>query len=169
MNEQIANKLVMPFQRWWQSINQREKVMVSVCSLLIVVAVVFWGAVQPLKERREQAKSRIQSEKQLLSWVTDNAEKITALRKQGGVVRTSTPLNQVITTSTRQFKIELIRVQPRGEMMQVWVQPLPFSQLVAWIAYLKEQQGVDVEFMDIKRAKQNGVVEVQRLQLKRGG
>ncbi len=168
MNEQIANKLVMPFQRWWQSINQREKVMVSVCSLVIVVAVVFWGVIQPLNERSELAKNRIQSEKQLLSWVTDNAEKISTLRKQGGVVRTSTPLNEVITTSTREFKIELIRVQPRGEMMQVWVQPLPFSQLVAWIAYLKEQQGVTVEFMDIKRAKQTGVVEVQRLQLKRG-
>lgn len=169
MNEQIANKLVMPLQRWWQSINQREKVMVSLCSLLIVVAVVFWGVIQPLNERSEQAQNRIQSEKQLLTWVTDNAEKITMLRKQGGVVRTSAPLNEVITTSTREFKIELIRVQPRGEMMQVWVQPLPFSRLVAWIAYLQEQQGVDVEFIDIKRAQQTGVVEVQRLQLKRGG
>lgn len=169
MNEQIANKLVMPLQRWWQSINQREKVMVSICSLSIVFAVVFWGVIQPLNERSEQAQNRIQSEKQLLTWVTDNAEKITMLRKQGGVVRTSAPLNEVITTSTHEFKIELIRVQPRGEMMQVWVQPLPFSRLVAWIAYLKEQQGVDVEFIDIKRAQQTGVVEVQRLQLKRGG
>ncbi|MCG6507489.1 type II secretion system protein GspM, partial [Vibrio parahaemolyticus] len=56
----------------------------------------------------------------------------------------------------------------RGEMMQVWIQPLPFSQLVSWIAYLKEKQGVDVEFMDLDRGKVPGVVEVKRLQLKRG-
>ncbi|WP_165310031.1 type II secretion system protein M [Vibrio ziniensis] len=169
MNEQIANKLITPLQSWWQSINQREKIMVVVCSLLMIAAIVFWGVLQPLNERNSQAKNRIQSEKQLLAWVSENADKITTLRKQGGVVRTSTPLNQIVTTTTRQFKIELIRVQPRGEMMQVWVQPLPFSQLVAWIAHLKEQQGVDVEFMDIKRGKQSGLVEVQRLQLKRGG
>ncbi len=169
MSEQIANKVIAPLQHWWQSINQREKVMVSICAFLVLVAIVFWGVLQPLSERSAQAKSRIQSEKQLLTWVADSADKITALRKQGGVVRSSTPLNQVITTSTRQFKIELIRMQPRGEMMQVWIQPLPFSQLVAWVAYLKEQQGVDVDFMDIKRSKQAGVVEVQRLQLKRGG
>ncbi|MDW6018609.1 type II secretion system protein M [Vibrio plantisponsor] len=169
MSEQIANKVIAPLQHWWQSINHREKVMVSICALLAVVAIVFWGVLQPLNERGVQAQNRIQTEKQLLAWVTDSADKITALRKQGGVVRTSTPLNQVITSSTRQFKIELIRMQPRGEMMQVWIQPVPFTQLVAWIAYLKEQQGVDVDFMDIKRGKQAGVVEVQRLQLKRGG
>ncbi|TNF20000.1 MAG: type II secretion system protein M, partial [Vibrionaceae bacterium] len=35
-------------------------------------------------------------------------------------------------------------------------------------AYLKEKQGVDVEFMDLDRGKVPGVVEVKRLQLKRG-
>lgn len=169
MSEQIASKVIAPLQHWWQSINHREKVMVSICGFLVTVAIIFWGVLQPLNERSVQAQNRIQTEKQLLTWVTDSADKITALRKQGGVVRTSTPLNQVITTSTRQFKIELIRMQPRGEMMQVWIQPVPFTQLVAWIAYLKEQQGVDVDFMDIKSGKQAGVVEVQRLQLKRGG
>ena len=61
------------------------------------------------------------------------------------------------------------RLQPRGEMMQVWIQPLPFSQLVSWIAYLQERQGVSVDAIDIDRGKVNGVVEVKRLQLKRGG
>ncbi len=158
--------LITPLQNWWHSINQREKSMVLACSLLAVIAGVYWGVLQPLNERSAQAKSRIQSEKQLLSWTSEKAEEIIKLRQQGGVVRTSAPLNQIITRSTRQFKIELIRVQPRGEMMQVWVQPLPFTRLIEWVAYLKEKQGVDVEFMDIKRGKQAGLVEVQRLQFK---
>ena len=116
----------------------------------------------------DAARARIVSEQQLLQWVQSTADDIVTLRRQGGVVGTAQPLNQVISSSTRQFNIELIRVQPRGEMMQVWIQPLPFSQLVSWIAYLKEKQGVDVEFMDLDRGKVPGVVEVKRLQLKRG-
>ncbi len=160
--------LITPLQSWWQSITQREKQMVLVCGLFGLVAVIFWGVIQPLNERSALAKSKIQSEKQLLEWVTKRADEITTLRQQGGIVRSSEPLNQVIMTSTRRFKVELIRVQPRGEMMQVWVQPMPFSKLVDWIAYLKEKQGVDVEFIDIQRGKQPGLIEVQRLQLKRG-
>ncbi len=160
--------LITPLQSWWQSITQREKQMVLVCGLFGLVAVIFWGVIQPLNERSAQAKSQIQSEKQLLEWVTKRADEITILRQQGGIVRSSEPLNQVIMTSTRRFKVELIRVQPRGEMMQVWVQPMPFSKLVDWIAYLKEKQGVDVEFIDIQRGKQPGLIEVQRLQLQRG-
>ncbi len=160
--------LITPLQSWWQSITQREKQMVLVCGLFGLVAVIFWGVIQPLNERSALAKSKIQTEKQLLEWVTKRADEITTLRQQGGIVRSSEPLNQVIMTSTRRFKVELIRVQPRGEMMQVWVQPMPFSKLVDWIAYLKEKQGVDVEFIDIQRGKQPGLIEVQRLQLKRG-
>jgi len=160
--------IITPLQSRWDSITLREKRMVLICLLFAVIAILYWGILQPLSERSELAKNRIQSEKQLLQWVSDRADTILTLRKQGGVVRTSEPLNQVIVASTREYNVELIRVQPRGEMMQVWVQPLPFTKLVAWIAYLKEQQGVNVEFMDVKRGKQPGMVEVQRLQLKRG-
>jgi len=160
--------LITSLQSWWQSISQREKRMVAVCGVLVFVAVIFWGVVQPLNEKSAQAKSQLQSEKLLLKWVSNRADEITTLRQHGGVVHSSEPLNQVITTSTRRYKIELIRVQPRGEMMQVWVQPMPFQKLVDWIAYLKEEQGVDVEFIDIQRGEHPGLIEVQRLQLKRG-
>ncbi len=162
------NRFITPLQSWWQSISQREQRMVVICSVFALVAVVFWGVLQPMSEKGTQAKNRVLSEKQLVKWVTDNADKIVTLRQQGGVVRSSEPLNQLITASTRRFNIELVRLQPRGEMMQVWIQPLPFTKLVDWVAYLKETKGVDVEFMDVKRGQKPGVVEVQRLQLKRG-
>lgn len=156
-------------QAWWTSISAREQKMVLGCLVLGIVGVIYWGVLSPLGQRTELAKARIVSEKQLLNWVTDKADDIVRLRAQGGVVASNQPFNQVISSSAQRFQIELIRIQPRDEMMQVWVQPLPFTKLVDWIAFLKETQGVDVEFMDIGRAQQSGVVEVKRLQLKRGG
>ncbi|MCG6213617.1 MULTISPECIES: type II secretion system protein M [Vibrio] len=164
----LLGPLQASLQTWWSGISQREQRLVLMCGGLLFLGVLYWGILQPLQQRSDAAKARIVSEQQLLQWVQSTADDIVALRGQGGVARTSQTLNQVITNSTRQFNIELIRVQPRGDMMQVWVQPLPFSQLVAWIAYLKEKQGVDVEYMDLDRGKVSGVVEVKRLQLKRG-
>lgn len=161
--------LLNPVQIWWSTISQREQRLMLICGAVLLLGLIFWGVVQPLQQRSENARNRIQSEQQLLQWVKSTADDIVTLRRQGGVVRTNQPFNQVIASSTRDFNIELIRVQPRGEMMQVWVQPLPFSQLVSWINYLREKQGIDVEFMDLDRGAAPGLVEVKRLQLKRGG
>ncbi len=108
-----------------------------------------------------------QSEKQLLTWVQDKADDITALRK-AGCQFSNQPLNQLVSSSARRFKVELIRVQPRNDSVQVWIKPLAFNQLVDWLRYLKEQQGIEVEFLDIDRTDQAGMIDVNRLQFKRG-
>lgn len=154
---------------WWHSISQREQRLLLIGGGTLLLGLLYWGVLAPLSQQSDVAKTRISSEKQLLQWVQNTADQIMTLRQKGGVVRSNQPLNQVIANSTGQFKIELVRVQPRGDRMQVWVQPLPFSQLVAWLAYLKERQGIDVEFMDIDRGKVPGMVEVKRLQFKRIG
>ncbi|CAM2892767.1 type II secretion system protein M [Vibrio ordalii] len=164
----MKNSLSALQQRWAAFSPREQKLLLGGVSLC-VVAIIYWGVLAPLNQKAELAQARIISERQLLNWVTDKADAIIQLRAQGGVVATAQPLNQVISSSVQRFQIELIRIQPRDEMMQVWIQPLPFSKLVDWLAFLKEQQGVDVEFMDINRAQQSGVVEVKRLQLKRGG
>ncbi|MFA0349193.1 type II secretion system protein M [Vibrio sp. F13] len=159
--------MIEPLQAWWTSISQREQRLVIGCSILLVVGVVYWGLIQPLSQRAELAQTRIQSEKQLLTWVTNKANEVVELRGSGGIVA-SQPLNQSVPASMRRFNIELIRVQPRGEMLQVWVKPVPFNKFVDWLTYLKEKQGVEVEFMDIDRSDNPGVIEVNRLQFKRG-
>ncbi|CAH0524377.1 Type II secretion system protein M [Vibrio hippocampi] len=155
-------------QSWWVSISQREQRLVVVCALILLVGGIYWGILAPFDQRTELAQSRIQSEKQLLSWVTQQADKITEQREAGGVVVSSQPLNQVVTSSTRRFNIELIRMQPRNEQLQVWIKPIPFEFFVNWLFYLEQQQGISVEVMDIDKSDQDGVIEVKRLQFKRG-
>ncbi|MCJ0814213.1 type II secretion system protein M [Vibrio vulnificus] len=163
----MTNLLNM-FQAWWSNISQREQRLVVVCGVFGLIGLIYWGVLQPINARAEQAQLRIQSEKQLLSWVSEKADELAGLRASGGVSFSNQPLNQVIASSARQFKVELQRVQPRNEMLQVWVAPMPFNRLVDWLTFLKEKQGIEVEFMDIDRGKESGLVEVNRLQFKRG-
>lgn len=160
--------LISPIQAWWSSISQREQRLVLGCGAIAVVGIIYWGVLQPMSQRAELAQSRISSEKQLLSWVQNKADDITALRKSSGVSFSNQPLNQIVSSSARRYKVELIRVQPRNESVQVWIKPLAFNQMVDWLRYLKEQQGIEVEFLDIDRTEQAGMIDVNRLQFKRG-
>lgn len=160
--------LIAQVQTWWSTISQREQRMVMGCGAIAIVGLIYWGLLQPVSQRAELAQSRIQSEVELLAWVQDKANEITELRKSGGVSYSNQPLNQLISSSARRYQVELIRVQPRNESVQVWIKPLAFNQLVDWLRYLKDQQGIEVEFLDIDRTDQAGMIDVNRLQFKRG-
>lgn len=161
-------QLINTLQQWWLSISQREQRLVVVCGLLLLVGGLYWGIVQPVSERAAEAQVRIQSEKQLLSWVKDKADEISQLRGQGGQPVSSLPINQAVSSSVGRFNVELIRVQPRGEAFQVWVAPMPFNQFVNWLAFLQETHGIGVQFLDIDKAERDGMVEINRLQFGRG-
>ncbi|UQA52392.1 type II secretion system protein M [Vibrio sp. ED002] len=160
--------LIAQAQAWWNSISQREQRLMMGGGVIAIIGMIYWGLLQPMNQRAELAQTRIQSEKQLLNWVQDKADDITALRKSGGVSFSNQPLNQLVSSSARRYKVELIRVQPRNESVQVWIKPLAFNQMVDWLRYLKEQQGIEVEFLDIDRTDQAGMIDVNRLQFKRG-
>jgi general secretion pathway protein M len=153
---------------WWSSISPREQKLVMIGSVLLLLGMVYWGLVQPMAERASNAAARIQSEKQLLSWVEDKADEIVSLRKAGGKSASSLPLNQAVSSTTKRFGIELVRVQARSEELQVWISPVEFNKFVDWVAFLQETHGVSVVFLDLDKGEQPGMIEVQRLQFKKG-
>lgn len=162
------NNLLTSLQAWWQSISQREQRLVIACTLLVLVGGLYWGVVQPVVTRADNAQMRIQSEKQLLAWVKDKADEIAALKGQGGKSVSGLPINQAVSSSVQRFKVELIRVQPRGDEFQVWVAPMPFNQFMNWVTFLQENYGIGVIFLDLDKGDQEGMVEINRLQFGRG-
>lgn len=161
-------RLIEALNVWWSGISQREQRLLIICALLLVVGALYWGLLQPMQQRAEQAQMRISSERQLLGWVKEKADRISELRGRSGQSARVLPLNQVVSTSVGRYKVDLIRMQPRDQELQVWVQPLSFNQLLSWLAHMRETHGVEVQFIDLAAAEQPGVVEVKRLQLKRG-
>lgn len=155
---------------WWKALSAREQRLVLGCGGALIIAVLYWGIWQPLANRAEMAERRLQGERQLLSWVSGKADEITSLRGSSGAngAVSHKGLNQVINETTRQFRIELIRMQPRSEAVQVWVKPLPFNTLVNWLAFLRDEHGIDAQFLDVSKTDSTGMVEVNRLQLGRG-
>ena len=155
---------------WWKGLSAREQRLVLGGGGALVLAVLYWGIWQPLATSAQNTENRLQSERQLLTWVTKKADEIVALRGTSGSTGavSNKGLNQVINETTGRFRIELIRMQPRSEAVQVWVKPLPFNTLISWLAYLRDEHGIDAQFLDVSKMDQAGMVEVNRLQLGRG-
>lgn len=154
-------------QAWWSQLSGRERSLLALLLLSSVMIVFIFGLWQPMRAGLQTAQQQANRQNELFDWVKSRANQIESLRQSGGISATTRqPLNQVIATSSQEFAISLIRIQPRGEELQVWVAALPFNRLLDWINYLNRQQGIQVTALDIERTEQNGVVEVRRLQFK---
>lgn len=160
-------------QAWWQKLTLREQRLLFVAAISLLVGLLYWGVALPAIEKQKQAVELKRTESELLIWVQERANHIVQLRKvegkggQEAIVANNSPLNQVVSSSTKRFQIELVRMQPLNQTLQVWIKPSPFNQFIQWIDHLKNSEGVDVEVMDISNSQQPGIIEVKRLLLKR--
>ncbi|UJF19450.1 type II secretion system protein M [Vibrio sp. SS-MA-C1-2] len=155
-------------KQWWLALSLREKRLVIIAAVALSIATLYWGVLQPLQQREQLAQSRVQSEKQLYSWTEQQVQKIINLGGvKKGTVKSTGSFNSIVTQSLGRYKLELVRLQPRGDKLDVWVKPAPFNQLLQWLDNL-QQQGISVNFIDLDRSEVSGMVEVKRLQLGRG-
>jgi general secretion pathway protein M len=152
----------------WKVLSSREQWFLLVTVILLVLLGAYAGVIRPLQQQSREAETRLNAETNLLAWVKNQADTIVRHRQVSDNSNSDLPLNQVITSSINQFGIRLIRMQPKSEGIQVWVEPVPFNQFTDWLLFLQRDYGIRVVLMDISRGSQGGMVEIKRLELVRG-
>jgi general secretion pathway protein M len=152
----------------WNALSSREKGLVIFTSSFVLFACLYWGAWQPWSRYSQQVTQQMKNEKSLFEWVSATANNIVALRASpnaGGQSQTASQgLNQIISKTANQFNVDLIRMQPRtADQLQVWIKPMPFNGLLAWLGQLENRHGIQVDLLDLASEKTQGVVLVNRL------
>ena len=56
-------------------------------------------------------------------------------------------------------------MQPQGDSLQVWLDSAPFTQLLFWLEHLANNEGLQVQAIDLTKGDKQGEVRVRRLQL----
>ncbi|MGX9417952.1 type II secretion system protein GspM [Vibrio sp. RC27] len=152
---------------WWSQISSRERWLVGTLAGLGLLVLFVFGFWQPMNQSLVSSKQALEREKSVLQTVMTQSNRIESLRKEKGIESTSQePLNQVIAASSKKLNISLIRIQPRDQELQVWVEPLRFDTLLDWINTLDRNFGIQVVALDIERSDKPGMVDVRRLQFR---
>lgn len=155
---------------YWQGLEKREQHFAMITIVVLILCLLYFGIISPLQKRAEQAQKNVRSELGVFVWVSDKAGEIEAFRGQAGDTTqvSALPLNQAVTSSVKHYNLEIDRLQPFQEDIEVWLKPMPFSSLLKWLEDLSKKYGVQVKFIDIGKTDAQGMVEVKRLRLGRG-
>src|SRR5690606_5857245 len=132
----------------------------SVAVALILLYLLIWLPTQNfLKSARQDAER--QSE--LVGWIKQNEQ---TARELAARSNTAAPtglegqsLLSVVGSSARNFSIELRRFEPEGDnKMRVWLEKVPFIQVLLWLDDLQKRYGIQVEQISVDRDETPGIV-----------
>ncbi|MBS2784104.1 GspM family type II secretion system protein ExeM [Aeromonas salmonicida] len=156
-------------QGWWRSISVREQRLVAVGGSCLLIGLFYWIVWQPIVNRIAERERQVLSQQQTLAWLKEKGEEVLAMQGgQGRQLDTSGTLEGVVNRTAFNQKIKIARLQPQGQELQVWIDTVPFDDLLIWLASLADQHGVQVQVIEVARENlAPGLVKVRRLQLSR--
>jgi general secretion pathway protein M len=153
------------FKSMFLQLSEREQRLVVISTVLVLVAIFYWGIWSPLNTSLEKNKVAVKNQTELIAWVQKNANRAVQLRSGGGNKTSfSGYLPQAVNQSASRMKIAISRMQPQGNELQVWIDQAPFNDVLSWLQSL-EKTGVSILDIDIAESKLPGQVKIRRLKL----
>lgn len=149
----------------FHALNEREKKLVVIAGIVIIVSLFYFAIWSPIQQSIKTNKASVESQTKLLAWVEQNAAKAIQLKrssgKSGGFAGS---LPQAVNQTAARFNIDITRMQPQKDDIQVWVDKAVFNDVLAWLQQL-EQMGINVAEADIAESDDVGMIKVRRLRL----
>jgi general secretion pathway protein M len=152
-------------KNWWQQLQLREQRLVGGMSVLIGFFILYALIWQPLNKSITDRKLKIEHQQVLLAWVQENTARYQKAMRSGGTNSQGASLSSIVNRTSGRNAINIARMQPQGDDLQVWIDEVEFNQLLNWLGQLSMQEGLQVKNIDLSKADQQGVVRVRRLQL----
>ncbi|MEG0009194.1 GspM family type II secretion system protein ExeM [Aeromonas lusitana] len=156
-------------QGWWRGISTREQRLVAVGGSFLLLGLCYWAIWQPIANRIAERERQVVNQQQTLAWLKEKGQEVLAMQASSGrQIDTSGTLDGVVNRTAFNQKIKIARLQPQGQELQVWIDTVPFDDLLLWLATLSDQHGVQVQIIEVARENlAPGLVKVRRLQLSR--
>lgn len=145
----------------WESLNEREQKLVGIGGVALAVAVFYWGLWQPLGNAMEKNQKLLVKQQSTNVWAQDAIKQIKSA--SGAANSGGGSLSQIVNTSSRRFNVQIGRMNPKGEQLNLMIDEMVFNDLLKWLAYLEQNQGIKVMNLDVSELEEPGKVRVSRL------
>jgi len=150
---------------WWQQLKSSEQRLVAIMGCVVVIFLFYFVVWQPLGNNISKTQQKLARQQALLTFVQESTQRYQQSKKSGASARSNGSLSSIVNRSANRHSISIARLQPQGDDLQVWIDEVPFTQLLTWLEFLANNEGLLVKNIDLSKADRKGVVKVRRLQL----
>lgn len=152
--------LIEPAKAKYQSLDKRERQVLTIGAIALVILLVFNLVYRPLASAQQELSLANQQNRELLIWMKQAVMQIqqsasdTSLEQRAG-----RNLNQILNSSASRYAISISRSQPRdNNQHQIWLDEVEFNQALTWINQLQSNYGIYVSSINLTAADKKGFV-----------
>ncbi|REL31589.1 type II secretion system protein GspM [Thalassotalea euphylliae] len=155
-------------KQWWQQLQSREQQLILAMAGVLLVFILFQGVWQPIHQGADKAEKKLARTQELYQYVKTNTAKISSSTASVRQPRQGGSLSGLVNRVAGQYQISIARMQPQGDQgVQVWIDEIPFEQLLRLLNALTQQHGLVVSNIDVTNGNSAGTVKIRRLTLSR--
>ena len=155
---------------FWNSLQVREQRAMLIAALALLVALVFLGLVEPLMERREQARDRLAESRVELAWMEAHASEVAAARDREPEQDDRPNLEgrsliAHVDASARAFGLNgpMVRSRPGESGVNVSLEGAPYREVMRWLDELEQKDDVLAERIVLERTPAPGRIDAELL------
>lgn len=151
----------------WLALNLREQRLILAMGSVVVFFLLYTLIWKPLNNNIDSATSKVSRYQKLQTLVNTETARFKSIAGTGSKARSSGSLSSIVNRTAGRNQIDIARMQPKGDDIQVWVDEVSFNQLLTWLEQLSTRENITVKTIDLINTDQPGVVKVRSLQLGR--
>jgi general secretion pathway protein M len=133
-----------PLTEWWFGRSSRERLLLAVMLALLAVVVIWYGAVQPLRQGAAAAAEARAAAAASLARAEAMAARIQALQARSGATRTPEAFETLVADTAAKAGVVLDRRQRDGAVLTVWTDSGDPKTYFGWLSRLQHDNGVSV-------------------------
>ena len=150
-----------PIGRWYYGRERNEQVIILGLAVLVIIAVLWVGVWKPVSDWRAVAVKRQNNAQQLYDWLRANETRAKQAARTSPT-RATGAITPIITRAAAAHQITVNRLQPESNgVVSVVLQQQAFNKIIAWVAQLEENNGVNVQRASIDGVDAPGYVNAQ--------
>jgi len=151
-------------KQYYQQLSEREQRLL-ISGGLLLLALLYWAVWAPLTQGLAAQKKALDNQQELLVWVQQNANRALQLQgSTGQAVKFTGSLAQTVNQMAGRLNINITRMQPQGDELQVWVDQVAFNDVLSWLQSM-ENAGIRIMDLDVAESNAPGQVKIRRLKL----
>ena len=147
----------------FDELEQREQYLLLAAGAVIIIFLFMSLVYRPLSSALTSERAAYFSQTELRDWMQTQ---VTLLKSQSSsspatANRGNRSASVLINQAAAQNSIQISRSQPRGNnQYQIWLDKVPFNQLMIWLTDLQNDYGIHVQSINISKAEEEGQVRV---------
>ena len=143
------------------ALDKRDQIMLGVLVIALVLYVLVGQIWLGLKDDRDLLAQRVAANDKLITWMEPAVATINNFKGTGNRSSKNLSLSQLAQQAAKSSNLTMSRFQPKGNEAQVWLDKVPFEDVLSFLSTLEQQYSVNMQSVAINTANTPGVVNAR--------